>query len=178
MGNKFRNGPRAYVVRLELADRPGELLRVLEPIASSGGNLLSIFHERGDITPRGKIPVEIDLECSQEQFESILSSYLDLDIQVTQSGEELYRGELVVLLIGDAIANDLSSVVASIDASGSVAVIESSVNRSIESPAEASSILRLAIKEGDQLQAVDSVKSIVSKYDLHFMTTTDHEVSQ
>ena len=178
MGNKLRNGPRAYVVRLELADRPGELLRVLEPISSSGGNLLSIFHERGDITPRGKIPVEIDLECSQEQFEAILSSYSDLDIQVTQSGEELYRGELVVLLIGDAIANDLSSVIASIDASGSVAVIESSVNRSSESPAEASSILRLAIKEGNQLQAVDSVKSIVSKYDLHFMTTTDHEVSQ
>ena len=69
-------------------------------------------------------------------------------------------------------------MVASIDASGSVAVIESSVNRSSESPAEASSILRLAIKEGNQLQAVDSVKSIVSKYDLHFMTTTDHEVSQ
>ena len=31
MGNKFRNSPRAYIVRLELADRPGELLRVLEP---------------------------------------------------------------------------------------------------------------------------------------------------
>jgi ACT domain-containing protein len=178
MGNKFRNSPRAYIVRLELADRPGELLRVLEPISSSGGNLLSIFHERGDITPRGEIPVEIDLECSPDQFESILSTYSDLDIHVTQTGEELYEGELIVLLIGDAISNNLSSVIASIDASGSVAVIESSVNRSIESPTEASSILRLAIKEGDQIQAVDSVRSIVSGYDLHFMTTTNNGVPQ
>lgn len=41
----------AYTVRLELVDEPGELLRALEPIADNGGNLLSIFHERGSLTP-------------------------------------------------------------------------------------------------------------------------------
>jgi ACT domain-containing protein len=50
-------GVRAYTVRLELVDEPGELLRALEPISANGGNLLSIHHERGNITPRGHIPV-------------------------------------------------------------------------------------------------------------------------
>ena len=49
---------RSYTVRLELVDEPGELLGALEPIADNGGNLLSIFHERGNVTPRGHIPVE------------------------------------------------------------------------------------------------------------------------
>ena len=47
---------RTYTIRLELVDEPGELLRALEPIAARGGNLLSIFHERGSLTPRGRIP--------------------------------------------------------------------------------------------------------------------------
>ena len=55
---------RAHTVRLELVDEPGELLRALEPVAENGGNLLSIFHERGNVTPRGHIPVEVDLEAT------------------------------------------------------------------------------------------------------------------
>jgi hypothetical protein len=54
---------QAHTVRLELVDEPGQLLAALGPIAENGGNLLSIFHERGNITPRGRIPVEVDLEC-------------------------------------------------------------------------------------------------------------------
>jgi len=46
---------RAYTIRLELVDEPGELLRALDPIAEKGGNLLSIFHERWNVTPRGHI---------------------------------------------------------------------------------------------------------------------------
>ena len=66
--------PQAHTVRLELADEPGQLLAALRPIADNGGNLLSIFHERGNITPRGRIPVEVDLECPPDRFESIVSA--------------------------------------------------------------------------------------------------------
>jgi len=47
---------RSYTVRLELVDEPGELLRALEPIADNGGNLLSIFHERGKRHTAGTHP--------------------------------------------------------------------------------------------------------------------------
>lgn len=53
---------QTHTGRLELVDEAGELLRASDPIADNGGNSLSIFHRRGDITPRGNIPVEVDFE--------------------------------------------------------------------------------------------------------------------
>ena len=70
---------RAYTVRLELVDEPGELLRALEPIADNGGNLLSIFHERGNVTPRGHIPVEVDLEATPDRFDDIVEAHRYVD---------------------------------------------------------------------------------------------------
>ena len=178
MGDKNQNSHRAYVVRLELTDRPGELLSVLEPIASNGGNLLSIFHERGDTSPSGNIPVEIDLMCSSEQFESILSSYLDLDIKVTQSGEEKYKQELIILLIGESIVTDLSEIISSVNSEDSLSVVDSSTTLSGESPSEASTILRLAIKENDRLKAIDLVKSVLSDYGLYIIINNEQGVGQ
>lgn len=43
--------PSTHTVRLELVDEPGQLLAALHPIADNGGNLLSIYHERGNKTP-------------------------------------------------------------------------------------------------------------------------------
>ncbi len=78
-------GPvQAYTVRLELADEPGELLRALEPIAENGGNFLSVFHERGSLTPRGNIPVEVDFECHPNRFETIVSALRTASINVIQ----------------------------------------------------------------------------------------------
>ena len=81
---------RSYTVRLELVDEPGALLNALEPIASNGGNLLSIFHERGNLTPRGHIPVEVDLEATPERFEGIVEALRAAGINVIQAGAERY----------------------------------------------------------------------------------------
>jgi len=43
--------PSTHTVRLELVDEPGQLLAALHPIADNGGNLLSIYHERGTRPP-------------------------------------------------------------------------------------------------------------------------------
>ncbi|MFD1525915.1 amino acid-binding protein, partial [Halolamina salina] len=47
------DGVTTHTLRLELDDEPGELAAALEPIAEHGGNLLSVFHERGSRTPGG-----------------------------------------------------------------------------------------------------------------------------
>jgi ACT domain-containing protein len=87
---------RAYTVRLELVDEPGALLNALEPIADNGGNLLSIFHERGNLTPRGHIPVEVDLEATPERFEGIVDALREAGINVIQAGAERYSETLTV----------------------------------------------------------------------------------
>ena len=78
----------SYTVRLELVDEPGELLRALQPIADNGGNLLSIFHERGNVTPRGHIPVEVDLETTPAQFDVIVAALRDAGVNVIRAGAE------------------------------------------------------------------------------------------
>src|SRR6056297_691568 len=94
---------RAYTVRLELVDEPGELLRTLEPIADNGGNLLSIFHERGSLTPRGHIPVEVDLECAPERFVQIIEALRDAGVTVIAADAERYGEAVTVLLVGDLV---------------------------------------------------------------------------
>jgi ACT domain-containing protein len=74
-----------HTIRLELIDEPGELLRALKPIAESRGNLLSIFHERGNVTPRGHIPIEVDVEATPDRFEDIVESLRSEGINVVQA---------------------------------------------------------------------------------------------
>lgn len=105
---------RAYTLRLELVDEPGELLRSLRPIAENGGNLLSIFHERGNVTPRGHIPVEVDLEATPDRFERIIDGLRDAGINVIQAGTERYGEDLIVILSGHVIDTDLSDTISRI----------------------------------------------------------------
>ena len=99
---------RAHTVRLELVDEPGELLRALEPVAENGGNLLSIFHERGNVTPRGHIPVEVDLEATPERFDAIVDALREAGINVIQAGSQRYGETLTVVLSGHIVNTDLS----------------------------------------------------------------------
>ena len=79
----------AYTVRLELVDEPGEFLRALEPIAENGGNLLSIFHERGNVTPRGHIPVDTDLSDTLSRVhETTQAAVTDLSLSAPEGTED------------------------------------------------------------------------------------------
>ena len=99
-----------HTIRLELVDEPGELLRALEPISGNGGNLLSIFHERGNITPRGHIPVEIDVEAPPGQFSEIVSGLQDAGINVVQAGMERYSESITVIISGHVVDTNISDM--------------------------------------------------------------------
>jgi len=135
---------RAYTVRLELVDEPGELLRALLPIAENGGNLLSIFHERGNLTPRGRIPVEVDLECPPHRFETVVAALREAGVNVIQAGADRYREELVVLLVGDLIGTDLSDTLSRVEADTSATVVDVSLSAPDGAGGRASAMLRLA----------------------------------
>ena len=118
---------RAYTLRLELVDEPGELLRSLRPIAENGGNLLSIFHERGSVTPRGHIPVEVDVEATPDRFERIIDDLRDAGINVIRAGAERYSEELTVVVSGHVIDADLSDTLSRIRGSTNATVTDVAV---------------------------------------------------
>ncbi|MDZ7701182.1 MAG: amino acid-binding protein [Halobacteriales archaeon] len=154
---------RAYTVRLELVDEPGELLRALQPISEHGGNLLSIFHERGNLTPRGHIPVEVDLECPPHRFDPIVEALRDAGVNVIQAGADHYREELMVLLVGDLIDTDLSDTLSGIEASSSATVVDVALTAPEGMDGESSALLRLATAPGHDDDAIEAVRSVVAR---------------
>lgn len=157
---------RAYTVRLELVDRPGELLRALEPIADNGGNLLSIFHERGNVTPRGHIPVEVDLEATPEQFESIVDALRAGDMNVIRAGAERYSEEFFVVLVGHLVDTDLSNTLSRIQDASGASVQDFSLSAPEGKDAVSSASLRLAIETGRTADAFEAVRTVADEKDL------------
>ncbi len=153
---------RAYTVRLELVDRPGELLRALEPIANQGGNLLSIFHERGNLTPRGDIPVEVDLEANPAQFDDIVDALRDAGINVIQAGAEQYSEELAIVLVGHLVDTDLSHTLSRIQEETGSSVRDFSLSAPEGDSGESSARLRLATQSGQVEDVLGSVREITT----------------
>jgi ACT domain-containing protein len=158
---------RAYTVRLELVDRPGELLRALEPIASQGGNLLSIFHERGNVTPRGHIPVEIDIEATPGQFEAVVDALQQTDVNVIQAGQERYGEEFVVVLVGDLVSADLSGMLERFQTDAGISVRDFSVRGPDRDASSAR--LRLAAESGTVPAALDHLRELATDRNLRLV---------
>ncbi len=159
-------GVRAYTVRLELVDEPGELLRALSPIADNGGNLLSIHHERGNITPRGHIPVEVDLECPPDRFDGIVDALRDAGVNVIQAGAEHYGEEISVVLVGNLVERDLSNTLSRIEDEANAVVRDLSLAAPDGTEAVSSARVRLAIDSGRSDAALEAIRTIGSEKEL------------
>lgn len=155
---------RAHTVRLELSDEPGELLNALQPIANNGGNLLSIYHERGNLTPRGRIPVEVDLECAPERFSGIVEALRAAGINVIQAGEERYAEEVSVVLVGPLIETDLSDTLRWFEECANVSVLDLSLSAPEDD--RPSARLRLAAEAGGVANALKRVRDLAAKKEL------------
>ncbi|HKJ58888.1 MAG TPA: amino acid-binding protein [Halobacteriales archaeon] len=158
---------QAHTIRLELVDEPGELLRALAPIADNGGNLLSIYHERGSLTPRGRIPVEIDVACVPERFESIVSALRANDVNVIQADAERYGAAVTVVLVGHLVETDLSDTLSRIEREANASVADLSLSASQGTDDVSSARLRLAVEEGSREVALETVRGLAAEKGLH-----------
>ncbi|WP_370529264.1 amino acid-binding protein [Halarchaeum sp. CBA1220] len=153
---------QAHTVRLELVDEPGELLNALRPIADNGGNLLSVFHERGSLTPRGHIPVEVDFESTPRQFEGIVDALRDAGVNITQAGTERYGEEVSVLLVGHLVETDLSDTLSRIEACASASVVDFSLTDEEGIDTVSSARMRLATSEGSVDDTLACVREVAA----------------
>lgn len=92
-----------FELTLALADRPGQLLRALEPIAKNGGNIISIIHER-DKPSEGHVPVSLVVDFpSHESFGKTLKDLKGLGIAIIKSEEVVEKSRFTLILIGKVI---------------------------------------------------------------------------
>jgi ACT domain-containing protein len=152
-----------HTVRLELVDEPGQLLAALRPIADNGGNLLSIFHERGNVTPRGRIPVEVDLECPPDRFEAILGGLREEGINVIEADAERYGEEVTLVLVGGLVETDLSETLESIETAASASLTELSLSSPGGSGEPSSARIRLATTPGRTDAALAAVREVADR---------------
>lgn len=163
------NVTQTYTLRLELEDEPGELLRSLEPIVDGGGNLLSIYHERGNMTPRGHVPIEIDLEATSDRFEKIVDSLRDAGINVIRAGTERYSEGLTILLSGHIIDTDLSGTITRIQHTASASVTDISLSAPRGSTEISSARIELAVETGATEQVLEDIRNIADEKDLELV---------
>ncbi|MFB6107098.1 MAG: amino acid-binding protein [Halobacteriaceae archaeon] len=160
---------QAHTVRLELVDRPGELLRALEPVAENGGNLLSIYHERGSLTPRGHIPVEIDLECPPDRFGDILDALEEAGVAVIQTDADHYAEQVTVVLSGDLIGTDLSDTISRIESTANASVVDVALSAPEGTANGASARLQLAAARGGFDEALAATRAIADEKGLRLV---------
>lgn len=103
---------------LELSDKPGELLKALQPVAEHGGNIVSVTHQRGNVTPRGTLPVEITFEIVEERLENVLDDLREMGVRVAKLGEEKFHESITVVLAGHIVRGDVTDTINGIEDDG------------------------------------------------------------
>jgi len=86
---------------LRLKDIPGQLVRALEPISASEGNIVGVVHHH-DAVIGGRITVNVTFEVkSQKQLERILSDWKERDVDVARLSSMFETFEFEYLIVGD-----------------------------------------------------------------------------
>jgi ACT domain-containing protein len=89
-----------FDLTLALADRPGRLVKALEPIAKNGGNIISIIHER-EKPAEGYVPVSLVADFpSKNHLRKTISDLKALGVTIIKSEEILETIRVPVILIG------------------------------------------------------------------------------
>jgi ACT domain-containing protein len=97
---------------VELKDRPGQLVKALEPISRLGGNIISVVHLREELTKSGRVPVHIIIEVEDERaLEGILDELEKMDIWVSKVGEAKKKKRITVLIIGHVVDTDIRDTI-------------------------------------------------------------------
>lgn len=157
------DGLTTHTLRLELADEPGELAAALDPIAENGGNLLSVFHERGNRTPGGRIPVEVTIDCPSRTFDDVIEGLRDRGVTVVAADEEYYGEGFRVLLTGHLVETDLSGTLREIEGDSTVSVEGLSLSAPDGVEAVSSAYLRLGARSGERAAALEKVRAVAEQ---------------
>jgi ACT domain-containing protein len=158
---------------LELRDTPGQLIHVLAPISSLGGNVTSILHHHDKKTSRNTVPVSVVFEMDEQKLEGLQQKLEENDVLIVRMGKMRLRTKTHILLIGHIIHTDLRETIDAIDSTGFAEVQDLSLSMpAIDSPSSAFvTIMATGIEE--LKRSVEILKDIAQRKDLHVIEPID-----
>ncbi|MCS7144080.1 MAG: ACT domain-containing protein [Archaeoglobaceae archaeon] len=162
-----------FTLIVELEDKPGQLLRVLEPIARNGGNIVGIFHQRGKKTPLNRIPVEISFRADSKKAEKIIEE-LQKEVLVRRFGK-IRTSVVSLLLIGHVIHTDLSDTIKRVDNSDAECVELSVTMPELNEPSTA--MITISAKSEEALEkALERVREICKEKKIMVIEPINDEI--
>ncbi|AAB90304.1 ACT domain-containing protein [Archaeoglobus fulgidus] len=161
---------------VELEDRPGQLLKVLQPISGMGGNIVGIVHQRGKKTPLNRLPVEISFKMDSEKVQKLIDELKSLGIIIRSFNEVRLTATTSVLLIGHLIHTDISDTISSIDVDGEAECVEMHVSMpEISGPSTA--IITISASGKEKLkEAVEKLKEVCRKKEIILIEPVNEEL--
>ena len=155
-------------VELELQDRPGQLVGVLESIARFGGNITSVYHHRE--RKRGEaVPVSISFDVAETKMaRMIVSTIRKLGFTVVRAGIERKAFDATIILVGHVFATNITDTIERIM---STKAVVNKVNARIKSLQEVSSVKFTIQANSRQVleRAINTTKTICQEKDLRLI---------
>lgn len=111
-------------LRLELSDKPGQLLAAIKPISDSGANIITILHQRETATEDGLLVVDIVISLPEDRLPSLRESLQANGVEVVRVGTEYLTFTKAVILIGHILHTDLTDTINRIDKAKKAEVTE------------------------------------------------------
>ena len=160
---------------VELEDKPGQLVRVLEPISKFGGNIVGIVHQRGKKTPLKRVPVEISLKIDKRKIERLLKKLKEDGIIIRSCNEEKFLATTSLLLIGHIIHTDLSDTIRKVDSSDAECVeLHVSMPRAKE---PSTAMLTISARNSEELQeTVKKLKEICREKEILVLEPINEDI--
>jgi len=96
-----------FDLTIALADRPGQLIKALKPIAKYGGNIISIIHERENPSD-GFVPVSLVVDFpSKWNLQKTISDLRNMGITIIRAEEIVDTSRIIAILVGKANLKDI-----------------------------------------------------------------------
>ncbi len=100
-------------------DRPGELVRILQPLSENGANIHGVFHEHDPSACPGKVPVEIVFTFDQalseadkeRKLEKIKSTLTAQGIIITEISMGVVIKTRHIILVGHVFDTDIRDTI-------------------------------------------------------------------
>lgn len=98
---------------LQIKDKPGVLLSVIEPVSMFGGNIITIVHNRENNFEDNLI-LNLTIDIEQRKIQKLLNNWKSKGIQVIKISEYSETFQMDYMLIGNISAADIDKISASL----------------------------------------------------------------
>lgn len=153
-------------LKLELQDKPGQLLEAIKPISESGANIITISHQRDESDPGADLIVDIVISHQESILPKLLDSLKEHGITVSRVGIERLMCMKTFILIGHILHTDLTDTINQIDRKDIAEVTElHMLMPSVDQPSTAKLTIK-AVTEAEMDNVIAKLEEIAAKKNL------------